>query len=181
VLPYLTGAPVVGKKLQEMIAAKESIYRDLCLLNSRRFMLSPGAEELLDALIRHDVPLTIATSSEITNVMFFVEHLRLDRWFDVDRIVFDDGKRPGKPAPDVYTEAARRIEVNPHWCIVVEDAIAGLASAQAAGIGYIVALGPSTTHKALLELPGVSLAIKSLRDFPRNQLRLKDKRSDIKR
>ncbi len=170
VLSYLAGAPVVGKQLHELIEVKESLYRDLCLLNPRRFILSPGAQDLLDALVEHNVPRAIATSSEITNVRFFIEHLRLEHWFDADKLVYDDGLRPGKPAPDIYLEAARRIGVEPHWCLVVEDAVSGLASAQAAGISELIALGPSSFHKMLLGLPGVSCAIKSLRDFPRERL-----------
>jgi HAD superfamily hydrolase (TIGR01509 family) len=173
VLSYLAGRPIEGRELAELIHAKESFYRELCLLNPRRFVLSPGAEELLDALAKRNVPRTIATSSEITNVRFFIQHLRLDRWFNVDKIVYDNGVRPGKPAPDIYVEAARQIGVEPHWCLVVEDAISGLASAQAAGIGYLVALGAPATHAMLLQLPGVSLGIKSLRDFPRELLGLK--------
>jgi HAD superfamily hydrolase (TIGR01509 family) len=173
VLAYLAGRPIEGRALAELIQAKESFYRELCLLNPRRFALSPGAEALLDALVKHNIPRTIATSSEIANVEFFVQHLRLDRWFDVSKIVYDDGRRPGKPAPDIYIEAARQIGVEPHWCLVVEDAISGLASAQAAGIGYLVALGAPATHPALLQLPGVSLAIKSLRDFPLGLLGMK--------
>ncbi len=173
VLSYLAGIPVVGNKLRELIALKESLYRDLCLLNPRAFILSPGAQELLDELVQNNIPRAIATSSEITNATFFLEHLRLNRWFDINSIVFDDGCRPGKPWPDIYVEAARRISVDPHWCVAVEDAISGLASAQAAGIGYLVALGPPASHKMLAGLPGVSLTIKSLRDFPRECLGLK--------
>jgi len=140
VISYLAGRPVTGQELGDLIQAKESLYRETCLMHPRRFLLSPGAQELLDALVDRGIPRTIATSSEITNVQFFIQHLALDRWFDVDRIVYDNGIRPGKPAPDIYREAAKRIDVEPHWCVVVEDSIAGLAAAQAAGIGFLAAV-----------------------------------------
>jgi beta-phosphoglucomutase-like phosphatase (HAD superfamily) len=101
---------------------------------------------------------------------FFIEHLRLDRWFDVAKIVYDDGMRPGKPAPDIYLAAARNIGVAPSECVVVEDAVSGLAAAYAAGIGYIVAIGAPAAFQRLLACNGVAVAIKSLRDFPREQL-----------
>jgi beta-phosphoglucomutase-like phosphatase (HAD superfamily) len=166
VLSYIAGRQVDGIELKSLIEAKESFYRELCLMNPRRFALSPGAQDLLDLLAERDLPRTIATSSGSVNMKFFIQHLRLDRWFQVGNIVHDDGERPGKPAPDIYAEASRRIGVAPHWCVVVEDAISGLTSAQAAGIGYLVGLGPTATHQEILNLPGVSLAIKSLRDFP---------------
>jgi HAD superfamily hydrolase (TIGR01509 family) len=170
VLAYLAGRAIEGKELIDLIQVKESFYRRLCLMTPRRFVLSPGAKELLEALTAHDIPRTIATSSEITNVTFFIEHLDLGRWFDLGRIVYDDGRRPGKPAPDIYRAAAMSVRLDPSECVVVEDATAGLASAHAAGIGYVVALGEPAAHARLLACPGVALAIESLRDFPRERL-----------
>ena len=170
VLSYLAGRTIGGQELVDLIQVKESFYRKLCLLNPRRFVLSPGARDLLETLARSNIPRTIATSSEITNLHFFIEHLRLDRWFDVAKIVFDDGVRPGKPAPDFYLAAARNIGVAPSECVVVEDAVSGIAAAYAAGIGYIVAIGAPAAFEKLLACDGVAVAIKSLRDFPREKL-----------
>lgn len=170
VLSYLAGRTIGGQELVDLIQVKESFYRKLCLLNPRRFVLSPGARDLLETLARSNIPRTIATSSEITNLHFFIEHLRLDRWFDVAKIVFDDAVRPGKPAPDFYLAAARNIGIAPSECVVVEDAVSGIAAAYAAGIGYIVAIGAPAAFEKLLACDGVAVAIKSLRDFPREKL-----------
>jgi beta-phosphoglucomutase-like phosphatase (HAD superfamily) len=43
----------------------------------------------------------------------------------------------GKPAPDVYLEAARRLGVPPERCVAVEDSHAGIHSAKAAGMGVV--------------------------------------------
>src|SRR5947207_5294617 len=170
VLSYLAGRTIAEQELLDMIQVKESSYRELCLSNPRRLVLSPGAQDLLETLARSNIPRTIATSSEITNLKFFMEHLRLGRWFDVAKIIYDDGSRPGKPAPDVYLAAARNIGVAPSECVVVEDALSGLAAAYAAGIGYIVAIGAPAALQKLLTCNGVDTAIKSLRDFPRERL-----------
>src|SRR6202035_14168 len=147
VLSYLAGRTIVGQELLDLIQVKESFYRELCLMNPRRLVLSPGARDLLETLARRNIPRTIATSSEITNLNFFIEHLRLDRWFDVEKIVYDDGMRPGKPAPDIYLAAARNMGLAPSECVVVENAVSGLAAAYAAGIGYIVAIGAPETFQ----------------------------------
>ena len=170
VLSYLAGRTIVGRELLELIQAKESLYRELCLQSPSRFVLSPGARGLLDVLVQGDVPRTIATSSEITNLEFFVQHLNLHRWFDVTQIVYDDGVRPGKPAPDMYLAAARNIGVAPGECVVVEDAVSGLKAAHAAGIGYIVGLGPPAAHARFRACAGVSTVIESLEQFPRDKL-----------
>ena len=170
VLRYLAGRELTGPELAGLIERKESYYRDLCLKTPQRLVLSPGAEDLLAALVRARVAHTVATSSEITNVRFFIEHLHLDRWFEVDKIIYDDGSRPGKPAPAVYLAAARNIGVDTSRCVVVEDAAAGVESAASAGIGCIVGIGAAPAHVQLLESRGAARVIDTLRDFPRELL-----------
>ena len=170
VLSYLAGRDVAGEELAEWIELKESLFRDLCLRTPNRLTLSAGAPELLEALRLAGVPRTIATSSGIRNVEFYVEHLHIDRWFEVDKIIYDDGVRPGKPAPDMYLAAACAIGLDPGGCVVVEDAVSGVAAAQAGGIGYIVGISGSAAHAELLTSGGAAVVIETLRDFPRERL-----------
>lgn len=167
VLEYLAGQPLTPEQVAALTAAKEAHYRELCLAQGDAFALSPGARELLDWLVERGVPRAIATSSERTNVAFFTRHLGLETWFAPEQIVYDDGQLPGKPAPDIYLRAAARLGLPPAAYIVVEDAPSGIAAAQAAGIGHIVALGPPGHQGRLRELPGVAQVIISLADFPR--------------
>jgi beta-phosphoglucomutase-like phosphatase (HAD superfamily) len=169
-LEYLTGRPVEGEELWRLTERKETIYRQLCLDLGTGFRLSPGAVELLGFLVTHDIPRTIATASERANLDFFVAHLHLDRWFDPEKIVHDDGIRSGKPAPDVYLQAARNLGLWPDQCVVVEDSRSGIQAALAAGIGYIVALGPAGRHGELARLEGVDAVVESLRALPKEKL-----------
>jgi len=169
-LKYLLGRPVTGDDLERLTQKKETIYRQLCLKQETDFKLSPGATELLDYLVAHDIPRIIATGSEKTNLDFFAEHFLLREWFDLKQIVYDDGSRPGKPAPDMYLDAAISLELEPVQCIVVEDSDSGIEAACAAGIGYIIALGPADTHHRLIKLKGVNRVIESLEEFPRELL-----------
>ncbi|MEW5986983.1 MAG: HAD family phosphatase [Chloroflexota bacterium] len=161
-LEYLLGRPITDDELHRLSEQKEAIYRRLCLAQGAAFQLSPGAIELLDFLAGRQIPRTIATSSGKPNVDFFIEHLRLDRWFEAAKMVYDDGTRPGKPAPDGYLQAARNLELRPAECIVVEDSLSGIQAARAAGVGYIIALGPPSTHHDLLELAGVNEVVVDL-------------------
>lgn len=170
VMSYLAGRTLDGRELADRIQEKESLYRHLCLDNPEAFILSPGARELLEALTTAQVPRTIATSSERTNLEFFIQHLELGRWFDPARIVYDDGTRPGKPAPDMYLAAAANLGLGPRDCIVVEDAVSGLEAARAAGIGYLIGLGPEAQHTRLAATPGVDRVITRLAQFPRELL-----------
>ncbi|MGD8791995.1 MAG: HAD family phosphatase [Anaerolineae bacterium] len=165
-LAYLLGRPLAPGEEQQLGEEKERIYRRLCLAQGDDFCLSPGAVELLDFLATRSIPRTIATASGRQNLDFFLAHLGLARWFDPDRIVYDDGTRPGKPAPDVYLTAAQRLDLAPARCIVVEDALSGIQAARAAGIGCIVALGPPEKHSALAALDGVDTVVESLAQLP---------------
>jgi HAD superfamily hydrolase (TIGR01509 family) len=167
VLAYLVGHPLSAAEVASLTQEKEAVYRALCLEQGDAFALSPGAESLLAFLRDHDIARTIATASEATNLAFFVRHLHLARWFDVQTIVYDDGTMPNKPAPDIYRRAAAALGLPPARCAVVEDSHAGIAAARAAGIGTIFALGPQARHNELRALPGVDAVLTSLADFPR--------------
>jgi len=165
-LQYLLGEEVMGPRLEELSEEKETVYRDLCLEQGVDFKLSPGAVELLDFLDQQQIPRTIATASAKPNVDFFVQHLELARWFDLNQIVYDDGQKAGKPPPDFFLQAASVLSRNPGKCVVVEDSRSGIAAARAAHVGAIIALGPKKDHQKLGLLEGVDQIIKSLRLFP---------------
>ncbi len=166
ILEYLAGSPLPQAKLEAWAQEKEVLYRQMCLDLGADFTLSPGAVELLECLVAQKVPHAIASSSEKNNMAFYLRHLHLKRWFDPAQIIYDDGTLPGKPAPDMYLRAAAALGLPPAACMVVEDAISGIASAHAAGIGCITALGSPQRQAELSAQPGVTRVITSLREIP---------------
>jgi HAD superfamily hydrolase (TIGR01509 family) len=172
-IEYLAGTPLEESEIRRLIDEKESAYRALCLQQGEAFRLSPGAEGLLDFLRAKNIPRTIATASGKVNVDFFVLHLRLDRWFDTGKIVFDDGIRPSKPAPDFYLQAAANLDLAPSRCVVVEDSLSGIRSARAAGIGCVIGLASSQTGEALLR-GGADETVENLGQLEKERLFLRD-------
>jgi len=118
---------------------KEETYRRICREQPERVSFLPGVEEMLDALTAAGIPIAIATASEITNVKFYYEFFRLERWFKPEHIVYDDRTFPLKPAPDIYLLAAVRLGVDPADCVICEDSANGIHAAEAAGAGRIIA------------------------------------------
>ena len=173
ILEYLLNRNLNTDEVLRMTKEKEDIYRNLCLELGNNFSLSPGAVELFEFLQTHNIRFTIATASEETNVDFFIKHLHLNNWFEKSKMVFDDGTHNGKPHPDIYQLAAKRIELLPEECIVVEDAVAGVESAYKAGIGFITALGSKEKHTELAALEGVDLVIENLNELPLERLFLR--------
>lgn len=170
ILEYLTGQQLEFAAAHKLAQQKEAIYRQMCLDLGTAFQLSPGAVAFLDWLAAHDIPRTIATASEAINVAFFVANLQLERWFTVDKIVFDDGTMPNKPAPDIYQRAAATLGLATVDCVVVEDSRSGIQAAHAAGIGHIIALGPASQHAHLSSLTGVGQVVTNLGEIQKAAL-----------
>jgi len=170
ILEYLAGRPLSPEEVAELTRQKEKLYMERCLALGKDFQLSPGATDLLDELQQHEIPFTIATASGMITLKFFFQYLDLGRWFQLEKIAYDNGHIHGKPAPDLYLIAAQKLELPPARCVVAEDSVSGIAAAHAAGIGAILALGPKETHPRLLSLPGVTAAIASFREVKPQQL-----------
>ena len=122
---------------EEFGEEKETAYRQLCLDNPELMKYTDGAEEFLDYLKESGIPYALATGSGIDNVSFYIENMGLDRWFDENNLVYADGSFSGKPAPDIYQIAAKRIGLDPSECIVFEDGTSGIISAQTAGAAVV--------------------------------------------
>lgn len=164
-LEYLLGREIDNpEELEKLTQLKEENYRQKCLALGNNFTLSPGAVELLNYLKGKNIPITIATASEINNVKFFFEHLELTNWFSLENIIYDDGSRPGKPDPQIYLDAAKIVNYNASECVVIEDSRSGMQAANAAGIGFLIALGPQNKHADLIEVDGVKAVITQLNE-----------------
>ena len=100
-----------------------------------------------------------------SNVDFYIKEFNLEKWFDIDKIVYSDGTIKGKPAPDIYEIAAGKLGLKPQECVVVEDAVSGIEAARAAGIGKIVAIASMESPDLYKDIPAVSLIIKDFKDF----------------
>lgn len=170
IFEYLLERPLSDSELRPLMEEKEAIYRQLALDNLDTYYLAPGAVDLLDFLADKGIKRAIATSSPRVNVDFFIEHLHLLRWFTPETIIYDHGRYPGKPAPDIYLEAAEQLGGPPEWFVVVEDATAGIQAAHAAGAGAIIAVGPADFHDRLAALPGVTMVVEDMTGFPRSLL-----------
>ncbi len=161
IIEYAIGEKPTNAMVEKLAKEKESMYRQMCLKDREHFVLSPGAEDFLNFLKENNIPRTIATMSEWDNVEFYIKEFKLEKWFDLDRIVYSNGKIPGKPAPDIYQIAANNINLKPKDCIVVEDAISGINSANSAGIGMIIAIASIEDDSLYKSLPCVKQIIHS--------------------
>jgi beta-phosphoglucomutase-like phosphatase (HAD superfamily) len=94
-----------------------------------------GIRGLLDLLAAGGVPAAIASAAPARWVIAAADRIGLGGRFNV--IVTSDDVKRGKPAPDVYLEAARRIGADPARSVALEDSAPGIRSARAAGLRTI--------------------------------------------
>jgi HAD superfamily hydrolase (TIGR01509 family) len=92
----------------------------------------PSATEVLQQLRRMKLRMGVGTSSVSTSARPFLDRHDLTKFFDV--IVTGEDVVRGKPHPDIYIRAADKLSVPPDVCLVIEDAMSGVAAAKAANM-----------------------------------------------
>jgi HAD superfamily hydrolase (TIGR01509 family) len=116
----------------EVVRRMEERYRS-------RLPLIDGAREAVERLAGR-WPLGLASSSNREVIDLVLELSGLAQFFRVT--VSSEEVARGKPAPDVYLEAARRLEVRPEGCVAIEDSENGIRSAKAAGMRVVAIPNP---------------------------------------
>jgi HAD superfamily hydrolase (TIGR01509 family) len=97
---------------------------------ANRIDLFPSVKPVLKELRQMNLRLAVATSSLTASARPFLARHELTGFFDV--VVTGEEVERGKPAPDIYLSAAEKLGVPADACLVVEDALSGVAAAKAA-------------------------------------------------
>ena len=98
--------------------------------------LKPGVRELLDDLTARRVPLGVATSTRNPIAGVRLQQVDLLKYFAV--LVTGEQISRGKPEPDIYLEAVRRLGIDASTSYALEDSFAGVRSAHGAGLQVIM-------------------------------------------
>ncbi|MDP2935314.1 MAG: HAD family phosphatase [Dehalococcoidia bacterium] len=130
------------EELRALARRKEQYYREEI---DGRVVPLPGAQVLLKALGQTGFRQALASSAPLVNIGLILETLGVRRCFDA--IVSGDEVAEGKPNPEIFLEASRRVGVPPERCIVVEDAIAGVNAARAAGMRCLAVTNTNPREK----------------------------------
>jgi HAD superfamily hydrolase (TIGR01509 family) len=134
---------------REVVARMLARYRD-------ELPLIEGAVEAVERLAA-DFRLAVASSSNRPLIEAVLAAAGIHRLFEI--VVSSEEVPRGKPAPDVYLEAARQLELPPERCAAIEDSANGIRAAHAAGMRVIAI--PNTRYppaEDALALADVTLA-----------------------
>lgn len=138
---------------------KEHAFREIIRTN---VPLAPGLLPLLDNLAKRNARLAVGSSAPPENVALVLDSGGIRGSFQA--VVDGSQVKRGKPAPDVFLQAASLLALEPARCAVIEDAPAGIQAAKAAGM---LGVGVATTHKAHeLTDAGADVVFPTLADVP---------------
>jgi len=129
--------------VQELIDAWEQNLNGMCA----EIEACDGAKALVGAIASSPgsrIPMAIATSSRMSGVAKKRTRHETNLFEHIEEIVTGDDPsvQNGKPAPDIYLDAARRLGVDPEECLVFEDALSGVKSGKAAGCQVVAVPDP---------------------------------------
>ncbi|MFD9766150.1 HAD family hydrolase [[Kitasatospora] papulosa] len=147
---YRIEAPV-----DELLAGKNALYLELAGASTAAF---PEMRALVERLHGCGVPMAVASGSSRAAIAATLAVTGLDAFLPL--YVSAEEVAHGKPEPDVFLEAARRLGVAPDTCVVLEDAVPGVLAAHAAGMRCVAIPGPGAAAdpevfgKAELLFPG---------------------------
>lgn len=144
--------PLDENKIMYWAKRKETkYYHEYCRSHNRK-ELSPGAEDLLNYLVENNIPFNLCTASMIENVNFYFDYIGIGKWFDRNKIAYDDGTFKDKG--DMYKASAQRIGVAIEDCLVIEDSARSIKEAIEAGCKNIVAIKKAETpsYKEIIQV-----------------------------
>ncbi len=119
--------------LETLAAERKSLMYETLFQDIQLF---PGAKQLIYLLAKNKYKLAIATGGHTKEkVKEILNIFSLDTFFPV--IVSSDEVAHGKPAPDIFLEAAKRLGIAPTYCLVLEDASIGVIAGNAAGMKVV--------------------------------------------
>ena len=144
---------VSKEQLQALADRKELYFREFIREAAAPL---PGSMELMRGLHEAGFPQALASSTPIENIQLIRILLNLDQYLSA--LVTGEAVARGKPAPDIFLKAANELHMLPPICLVIEDAVAGVQAALAAGMRCIAVTGNR-------DLPGLRAADLVVRDL----------------
>ena len=159
ILRDISGGTLTDEQLEYYSLRKEALYREIVRSVPGGASLAPGAVELFDYLKEHGIPCVIASASIIQNIEFFVETFHLDRWFDMDHIVYDDNSYKNKEM--MFREALRRIGAD-EGILIFEDSLSGISGAANVGAS-VVAIRKESLESFYEKIPQIIDVVEDFR------------------
>jgi len=156
IIRNVLGGGLSPSEIDTIAGEKEENFRQRVRQNIKPL---PGAVKLIKSLKEHGFSLALASSAPMENIRLIMRGLGINNCFHT--IVSGGEVKEGKPNPQGFLLAAEKLEVAPGNCIVIEDAVAGVAAAKRAGMRC---LAVTNTHPRL-SLTEADLVVDTLEEI----------------
>jgi len=144
-----------GINLTKIVTQTDIDRRNQCKLDLFETELKaiPNVDKVLEIL---EVPTAVASGSYSKRLQKSLTLTNLIQFFEDDKICSSDFVKHGKPAPDVFLYAAKKLGIKPERCLVIEDSHNGIIGAKKAGMTAFGFTGAShMTQKRIAKLKEV--------------------------
>jgi beta-phosphoglucomutase family hydrolase len=132
IIRFALGDNIPPEEFDVVTREKQEKYRQIVSDHIRPL---PGAVELIKSLNDHHIKTAIASSAPPENIDIILRGLGIADCFQA--IAWGTEVPEGKPSPQIFLRAAQKLGVEARNCVVIEDAIAGVAAAKKAGMKCI--------------------------------------------
>lgn len=138
ILPYWLNREMTSDEIAQLADLKEKYYREFVTSGDVKPVV--GVDKVLVQLRQRGIPLAVGSSGPKENVELILDTFGIRSFFK--SVISGSDTSRAKPFPDIFLAAAQGLNVQPHHCWVVEDAVSGIRAARTAGM---TALGITTT------------------------------------
>ena len=164
-IPRLSGARAIltdlsGKELKK--AATKKLEYFLQSLKKEGIQVYRDTVHLIKSLKKNKIKRAAISSSK--NCLYILKKIKLNKFFDV--IITGNDIKRGKPHPDIFLLAAKKLKLEPKECVVVEDAVLGILAAKRAGMKVV---GIDRHHRPA-RLKKANLVVKNLKKVKLSRL-----------
>jgi beta-phosphoglucomutase len=157
IIGTLFGAAFGKAEIDRLGVRKEDYYKAAA---RQGVALLPGVRRLLEELHASGFKQAIGSSAPRGNIDLILDLTGTQHFFDA--VVSEADTQRGKPDPQVFLVGAEKLQMPPARCLVMEDAVAGVQAAKAAGMKCIAVTFVGHHPQKLLEEAGADLIVKNL-------------------
>lgn len=146
------------EKVSELV--KLHTEADINYLEENEEKPIPGVVGILESLKNNDIKIALASSSPMEGIKQVLDKFQISEYFQA--VISGENLERGKPAPDIFLNAAKMLQVEPEYCTVIEDSNHGVTAAKAAGMKCI---GFQNHNSGKQNLEAADLIVDSLEEL----------------
>jgi HAD superfamily hydrolase (TIGR01509 family) len=154
-LTKLIGHEIDPELIDQISQSKESRFRKIV---RGKIGLLPGVIDWLNEFHDMGIKQAVASSAPQANIDLILDELEIESYFSV---AISAENMPGKPDPQIFLHTAELIGIEPKFCLIIEDSIAGVEAARKASIKCLAV----TTSNPRSDLLSADMIVDSLEEI----------------